>query len=242
MPDAGRPQGAGRAQVDRGPAGEPDVGGPGASRARHRAHGVRRRLPDPRDADRPCAGRRRLPDAEPVDGRRRRGLPVPRAVPGAVRHLLDEVRVHEHERPHRVSRAVAVRVPRAGGRSRHRGAPDRDRPGGAASSQPAPSGRAAVHQRERHAVRPHLAVGDVRAGAGDARLRGLPEGAARRARCRSSPRGRHLHLRRAHDERAGVLRDRGRDDPHRAVGHRERLRRRRLDGEQPRDDGGAAHG
>ena len=40
----------------------------------------------------------------------------------------------------------------------------------------------------------------------------------------------------------GYYAHRGRDDPHRAVGHGERVRRRRLDRQQPRDDGRAAHG
>ena len=39
----------------------------------------------------------------------------------------------------------------------------------------------------------------------------------------------------------GVLRHRGRDDPHRAVRQGQRVRRRRLDRQQPRDDGRAAH-
>ena len=38
-----------------------------------------------------------------------------------------------------------------------------------------------------------------------------------------------------------LLRDRSGDDPHRAVGHGERVHRGRLDGEQHRDDGRAAH-
>ena len=39
----------------------------------------------------------------------------------------------------------------------------------------------------------------------------------------------------------GFLRHRGRDDPHRAVGQGERLRRRRVEREQPRDDRRPAH-
>ena len=160
------------------------------------------------------------PTPWPVDRRGRRRHALPRAVPGATGDVLDEVGLHEHQRPHRVSRAVAVRVARRGGRSRHRGAPDGHRPGRAPSSQPAPPGRAAVHQRERHAVRPHLAVGDLRAGAGDARLRGVPAGAGR-ARALpavtsgSAPAPTSSRRR----PRQGYYAHRGRDDPHRAVGH-----------------------
>ena len=59
---------------------------------------------------------------------------------------------------------------------------------------------------------------------------------------RPLPRRRHVELRRAVDARLRLLRDRGRDDPHRAVGRGQRVHRRRLDREQHRDDGRAAHG
>ena len=59
---------------------------------------------------------------------------------------------------------------------------------------------------------------------------------------RPLPRCRLLELRRA--DHAGVrhLLDRGGDDPHRTDRQGERLRRRRLVGQQPRDGRGAAHG
>ena len=54
------------------------------------------------------------------------------------------------------------------------------------------------------------------------------------------PGRRHLLLRRADGAGVRRLRDRGRDHPDRAVGEGQRLRGRRLDRQQPGDDGGAA--
>ena len=64
---------------------------------------------------------------------------------------------------------------------------------------------------------------------------------ARGARGRAIPRCRPLQLRRAVDTGLRLLRHRGGDDPHRAVGHGQRVHRGRLDREQHRDDGRAAH-
>ena len=50
----------------------------------------------------------------------------------------------------------------------------------------------------------------------------------------------HVHLHRADHARLRRLRHRGRDDPHRALGQGERLRGRRIERQQPRDDGRAA--
>ncbi len=55
------------------------------------------------------------------------------------------------------------------------------------------------------------------------------------------PRRGLLELRRAVDAGLRLLRDRGGDDPHRALGQRQRLRRRRLHREQRRDDRCPAH-
>ena len=63
----------------------------------------------------------------------------------------------------------------------------------------------------------------------------------RRARSRPLPRRRRVQLRRAVDARLRLLRDRGGDDPHRAVGRGQRVHRGRLGREQHRDDGRAAH-
>ena len=59
---------------------------------------------------------------------------------------------------------------------------DGHRPGRAAAAQPAARRRAPVREPQRHAVRQHLAARDVRAGAGDARLRRVPRRAGRRPR------------------------------------------------------------
>ena len=79
----------------------------------------------------------------------------------------------------RVPRPVAVRVARPRGAARHRGPADGHRPGRAAPAQPAAPRRAAVREPERHDLRQHLAARDVRAGAGDARLRRVPRRAGR---------------------------------------------------------------
>ena len=95
---------------------------------------------------------------------------------------------------------------------------------------------------ERHDLRQHLAARDARAGRRDARLR------RRSAPSRPRPEPRVATSASASSTYVepstpgyGVLRHRGGDDPHRAVGQGERLRRRRLDREQPRDDRRPAH-
>ena len=60
---AGRPQGARGAEVDRGPAREPDVGRTGPPRRRQRPDGLRRRRQHPRRRHRLRAGHRRVSDA-----------------------------------------------------------------------------------------------------------------------------------------------------------------------------------
>ncbi len=102
--------------------------------------------------------------------------------------------------------------------------------------------RAAVHQRQRDAL---------------LRTSRRPRPSSRRSRCsttrpsaasRPSARadGRYLGVGTCNyveptTPGAWLLRHRGRDHPHRPVGHGERLRGRRLDRQQPRDDRGAAH-
>ena len=82
--------------------------------------------------------------------------------------------------------------------------------------------------------------GDLRAGAGDPRLRGLPDASRREALApwaAISGLG-HSHLRGAdRRRRRPFLRHRGRDDPDRADRQGERLRRRRFDRQQPGDHG-----
>ena len=58
---------------------------------------------------------------------------------------------------------------------------------------------------------------DVGAGARAARLRRVPQGAGRGAQRRPLPRRRRVQLRRAVDTGHGLLRDRGRDHPHRTL-------------------------
>ena len=146
--------------------------------------GLRRRRPDRRGRHRPRPGHRRLPD--PVAGRHRgRGRDaVPRALPGARGLVPDDVGVLEHLRPSGLPGAVAVRVAGPRGAARPRRPADGHRPRRAAPPQPAAPRRAAVHEPQRDALRRHHADRDLRAGAGDARLRGVP------ARTGRGPRGR----------------------------------------------------
>ena len=139
-------EGAGADQVDRGPAGEPDVGGPVPPRARDRDPGLRRRRDRAGRRRRLRAGRRRVPDAVAGrDGRRRRHA-LPRAVPHPAQHVHDQGGVLEHRRADGVPRPVAVRVGRARGAPRPGRPPARDRPGRAAAAQPPASRRAPVRE------------------------------------------------------------------------------------------------
>ena len=88
-----------------------------------------------------------------------------------------------------------------------------------------------------HAVRPCRACGDLRAGGEDPRPRGFPPRTARCVGAGPLPRPGHVRLYRTHCGRDGLLRDRGRDDPHRADGQGQCLRGRRLDRKQPRNHG-----
>ncbi len=83
---------------------------PRPSRARHGADGVRRGRHPARRPPRPRAGRRRLPDAVADDGRLRGGSAVPGPVPGATGVVVGDADVLQHVWPHRVPGAVAVRV------------------------------------------------------------------------------------------------------------------------------------
>ena len=80
---------------------------------------------------------------------------------------------------------VAVRDPRTRDRLRRRRPADGDRPGGAAAPQPPQPRRHALRQPVRDGVRRHLAPRDLREGARDPRLRGLPARAGRGARARA---------------------------------------------------------
>ena len=193
---------------------------------------------------RPRAGRRRLPDA--VAGRHR-APPSGMLFPGPYRVPAGWLRTRRRCSPTRraarptagpwqfesLAREVLLDI------AARRMGIDPDR---AAPPQPAAARRAAVRQPERHALRRHHAARDLRAGAGDARLRRLPRASRPRRRAAGRYLGRrHLHLRRADDHRPRRLRHRGRHHPHRAVRQGQRVRRRRLDRQQPRDDRRAAH-
>ena len=99
-----------RAEVDRGPPGEPARRRDVPPRARRRPHGVRRPGPDRRRLHRPRAGRRRLPDAVAGGHGGRRRDAVPRAVPGAAGRVPHDVGLLQHLRSGRLPRPVAVRV------------------------------------------------------------------------------------------------------------------------------------
>ena len=204
VPDARRAEGRRAGEVDRGPAREPARRGQVAPRARRRATMAF-------DADgailaahidfvSDCGA---YPTPWPVGTAGRGRHAVPRARTASRAPASRRSRLHQHRRPHRVPRAVAVRVARPRGAARHRGAADGHRSRRAAPPQPAAPRRAAVREPERHALRQHLAARDVRAGARDARLRRVP----RASRPRPAPPGRYLgvgmsQLRRAVDARA----------------------------------------
>ena len=128
------------------------------------------------------------------------GDAVPRAVPGAAGHVLDQGDAVEHAGPRRVPRAVAVRVGREGGDARHRGAAHGRRPDRAAPPQPAPrrtrcrsatrtACRTTTWRRRRPSSRRSRSSTTTRSG----RSRRRPAGG------RPLPRGRDGHLRRADD-------------------------------------------
>ena len=159
----------------------------GQSRHEHGAvaHGVRRRRHDPRRAAsttcRTSARTRRR-------GRSARAAAVGMLFPGPYRvprATFSTTSVFTNTvRPHRVPRAVAVRVGRARGAARHRRAPDR------ASTRSSSAAATCCASDELPYANPngmpydHISpLGDVRAGARDARLRGVPARAgATRAR------------------------------------------------------------
>ena len=188
---------------------------------------------------------RRVPHA--VAGRYRGAssgmlFPGPYRVPHGGVH--DQDGLHEHRRPHRVPRAVAVRDARARGAARHRGparwASIRSSCAAAtccaATSCPYTNPNGMTYDR-------HLAARDVRAGARacSTTTRSAP---SRPTRAQRGPLPRRRHRRTTSSRRRPgyrVLRHRRRDDPHRAVGHGQRVHRRRLDREQHRDDRRAAH-
>ena len=243
LPDARRPEGAGAAEVDRGPAREPDVGGPGPPRARRRAA-----WPSPTTARSSAPAIDHVQDVGayptpwPVGTVRRRRDAVPRPVPGPDGHLGHDLGVLQHARPHR--------LPRARGRSSR--SPARScstsPPGGSASIPSSCDAATSSAADDLPYANPigmpydHMSPREVFEAALE-RLDydGVPPRAGRGPRRRSAPRRRHLQLRRADQHRHGLLRHRGRHDPHRAVRQGERVPGRRLHREQPRDDRGAAH-
>ena len=211
-------------------------------RARRRPHGVRRRRPDRRRLHRPRAGRRRLPDAV-AGGHRGRGRDaVPRAVPGARRRASGRRRCSPTPPVGRptAGRGSSSRWPaRCCSTSRRAGWASTRSSCGAATCCAATSCRAptptacptATSRRSRPSSR---------------RWRCSTTTAFRREQAEARDRGpvpgrRHVHLRRADHDGHGLLRHRGRHHPHRALGQGQRLRRRRLDRQQPRDHRRPAH-
>ena len=212
-----------------------------APRARRRHDGVRRRRRDPGRPHRLRLRLRRVPHA--VAGRPggRGGHAVPRAVPRAARGFATKT-IYTNTVGRTAYRGPwQFEIARPRDAARHRGAPDGHGPDRAPPAQPAPPRRPAVREPERHDLRQHLA--DARRSSRPWRCSTTTRSAPSRPRParRSLPRRRLSQLRRAVDARLRLLRDRGGDDPHRAVGRGERVHRRRLDREQPRDDGRAAH-
>ena len=143
---------SGRAEVDRGPPREPDVGRAVPPRRRHRPDGVRRRRQDPGRRHRLRPGRRGLPDAVPGADHRRHRHVLPRALPGAQGQLQLQDGVLQHPGPARLPRSVAVRNPHAGNASRHRSPQDGHGSRRAAAHQHPARRRDAVLQPQRHAI------------------------------------------------------------------------------------------
>ena len=125
------------------------------------------------------------------------GMLFPGPVPDPARHLHVQGRALQHGRADGVPGSVAVRVGRPGGAARHRRPAAGNRPDRAAPPQPPAARRAAVLERDRVRVRPRLALGDLRAGDRDARLRRLPPRAGRSPSGRPAPRRGDLQLHRA---------------------------------------------
>ena len=88
-----------RAEVDRGPAREPDVGRAGPPRRRQRPDGVRRRRQHPRRRHRLRPGRRRVPDAVPGADHGGHRHVLPRPVPGSEGQLQLQDGVLQHRGP-----------------------------------------------------------------------------------------------------------------------------------------------
>ena len=230
------------AEVDRGPSREPDVGRAGPPRARHGQHGLRRRRRDRRRPHRPRPGRRRLPDALAGGhlGRRRACCsPAPTASRwgrGAQRRC---------SRTHRAGPPTA-----APGSSRR--CPGRccstSRPGASGSTRSScgagtSSARPTCRTRTPWACRTTTCrpARCSRRPSTTLDYDGLPPRAGRGPHGRGPlPRRGHVQLRRADLDGHGVLRHRGRHDPHRAVRQGQRVPGRRFHREQPRDHGGAA--
>ena len=114
--------------------------------------------------------------------------------------------------------------------ARHRGRRDGHGPRRAAAPQPAARDDMPYTNPNGMPLRQHLAARDVRAGVGDARLRGVPRRAGRRPPRRPVPRASACPTTSSRRRPARALRDRGGDDPHRTVGHGQRVRRGRLGG------------
>ena len=218
-----------------------------AGQARHehaaRAHGVRRRRrrswpPASTTCRTSAPTRRRGRSAPPPPSGC--SSPGPYRVPKAT--WAHDVRVLQHAGPHRLPGAVAVRDGGPRGAARHRRPADRHRPRRAAAPQPAAPRRAAVRQPQRHALRPTCR----RARRSSRRSSMLDYDAFRREQAAARAEGRYLGVGTCSYVEPtatgmALLRHRGRDDPHRAVGQGQRVPGRRLGGQQPGDDGGAAH-
>ena len=193
-------------------------------------------------ADRPRAGRRRLPDA--VAGRHRgRGRACSsRARTGPGDELDDDVGVLQH----------APAAPRTAGRGSSSRSPARccsTSPPAASASTPSSCAAATCSAPTSCRTRTPTACRTTtcrRAETFEQALEMLDYDAFRREQAEARAPGRYLGVgTRSYVEPTttgdGLLRDRGRDDPHRAVGQGQRVRRRRLDRQQPRDHRRAAH-
>ena len=154
-------------------------------------------------------------------------FPGPYRVPRA--GFATKIDLHEHRRAHRVPRSVAVRDAGPRDAARHRGTPDGHRPDRAPPAQPvAPT--TTFRTRIPTACR---TTASRRSRRSSRRWRCSTTKPSAPSRPTARVNGRYLGVGLSNYVEPstpgyGVLRDRSGDDPHRAFGHRQRVRRGRL--------------
>ena len=242
VPDARGAEGRRAGEVGRGPAREPARRGQVAPRARRRdawpSTPTARSRPRTSTSSRTAARTRRRGRSMHRRGGRHA---VPRPVPRAARRLHGQDDLHEHRRAHRVPRA-------RGSSSRWRArCCSTSRPAGWASIRSSCAGATCCGATTCRTRNPNGMTYDSISPLEtfEQALAMLDYDAFRAEQAEARAAGRYLGVGMSNYVEPstpgyGYVRDRGGDDPHRAVGHGQRVHRRRLDREQPRDDGRAA--